>query len=114
MAIWQKRLGNWASWWNMQIKVNPTQVYEQLRHPVVVVFPKSMSLFMRFFVTPRIFNVALRDDEFETEKAERGAEKDERINDATEGGRTIPSPLVLVKSSYKPTNRVITKSIMFD
>ena len=28
MGIWQKRLGSWARWWNTEIKVNPTQVYE--------------------------------------------------------------------------------------
>ena len=34
MGIWQKRLGSWASWWNTEIKVNPTQVYEDMGHPV--------------------------------------------------------------------------------
>ena len=31
----QKGLDNWARWWNIQIKVNPTQVHEQLGHPVI-------------------------------------------------------------------------------
>ena len=34
MGIWQKRLCNWARWWNTQIKVNPTQVSEKRNHPV--------------------------------------------------------------------------------
>ena len=33
--IWQKWLCRWARWWNIQIKVNPTQVYDQLGHPVL-------------------------------------------------------------------------------
>ena len=35
MGIWQKGLGCWARWWKTQIKVNPTQVPEQMNHPVV-------------------------------------------------------------------------------
>ena len=35
MGIWQKRLGSRARWWNTQIKVNPTQVHEQMGHPVL-------------------------------------------------------------------------------
>ena len=27
-GIWQNRLGNWARWWNIQIKVNPTLIRE--------------------------------------------------------------------------------------
>ena len=34
MGIWQKWLGRWARWWNTQIKVNPTQVIDQMNHPV--------------------------------------------------------------------------------
>ena len=34
VEIWQKRLGSWTRWWNIQIKVNPNQVHEQIRHPV--------------------------------------------------------------------------------
>ena len=34
VGIWQKRLGSWARWWNTEIKVNPTQVYEHMGHPV--------------------------------------------------------------------------------
>ena len=34
MGIWQKRLGSWARWWNIEIKVNPTTVYEDMCHPV--------------------------------------------------------------------------------
>ena len=33
MGMWRKRLGSWARWWNTQ--VNPTQVYEQMNHPVI-------------------------------------------------------------------------------
>ena len=33
-GIRQKRLGSWARWWNFLIKVNPTQVHEQMGHPV--------------------------------------------------------------------------------
>ena len=29
MGIWQKRMDKWARWWNTQIKVNPTHVYNQ-------------------------------------------------------------------------------------
>ena len=35
MGIWQKRLGNWARWWNTEIKVNPTQASAHLGHPVL-------------------------------------------------------------------------------
>ena len=35
MGIRQKRLCSWAIWWNTQIKVNLTQVHEQMGHPVV-------------------------------------------------------------------------------
>ena len=34
MRIWQKRLGSWTRRWSTQIKVNPTQVHEQMGHPV--------------------------------------------------------------------------------
>ena len=34
MGIWQKWLGSKATWWNNQIKVNPTQVSEQMNRPV--------------------------------------------------------------------------------
>ena len=30
MGIWQK----WLRWWDIQIKVNPTQVHNQMGHPV--------------------------------------------------------------------------------
>ena len=31
---WQNSQGNWAIWWNIQIKVNPTQVCDHQSHPV--------------------------------------------------------------------------------
>ena len=34
MGIWLKSRGSRARWQNTQIKVNPTQVHEQIRHPV--------------------------------------------------------------------------------
>ena len=34
MGIGPKRLYNWARSWNTRIKVNPTQVHEQMNHPV--------------------------------------------------------------------------------
>ena len=34
-GIWQSRLGNWASWWNIQINVNTTQVHDHQNHPVM-------------------------------------------------------------------------------
>ena len=34
MGVWQKRLGSWARWSNIQIKVNRTQVHEQMGNPV--------------------------------------------------------------------------------
>ena len=34
MGIWQKRLNSWARWWNTEIKVNRTQVYEHMDRPV--------------------------------------------------------------------------------
>ena len=34
VGIWQKWLGRWAGRWNTQIKVNPTQIHEQMGHPV--------------------------------------------------------------------------------
>ena len=30
IGIWQKRLGIWTRWWNTQIKVNPSQVHENM------------------------------------------------------------------------------------
>ena len=36
MGIWQRRLVNWARWWNPEIKLNPTQVYEHMGRPVYV------------------------------------------------------------------------------
>ena len=36
VGIWQKWLGSWTRWWSTQIKVNPTQVHEQMRHPVYI------------------------------------------------------------------------------
>ena len=36
MGIWQKRLGRWGGWWNTQIKANPTQVHDQMDHPVLI------------------------------------------------------------------------------
>ena len=37
MEIWQKQLGKWARWWNTQMKINPTQVHEQMGHPIYAV-----------------------------------------------------------------------------
>ena len=34
IGIWQKRLCSWARWWNTQIKVNPSLVSQQMKHPV--------------------------------------------------------------------------------
>ena len=34
MGIWQKRLGRWPRWFNIQIKVKPTQDHEWVGHPV--------------------------------------------------------------------------------
>ena len=34
MGIWQKQLGSWATWWNTEIKVIPTQVHEDMGRPV--------------------------------------------------------------------------------
>ena len=31
------QLGSWARWWNTQIKANPTQVHEQMGHPVITI-----------------------------------------------------------------------------
>ena len=36
MEIWQKQLGSLERWWNTQSKVNPTLVYEQMGHPVLM------------------------------------------------------------------------------
>ena len=36
MGIWPKRLCSWARWWNTKFKVNPTQVHEQMGHPVQI------------------------------------------------------------------------------
>ena len=36
VGICQKLLGSWAKWWNTQIKVNQTQVYDQMGHPVMI------------------------------------------------------------------------------
>ena len=34
MGICQKQLDSWERWWNTEIKVNPTQVYEHMGSPV--------------------------------------------------------------------------------
>ena len=34
VGIWQKWLGKWEEWRNTQIKINQTQVYDQIGHPV--------------------------------------------------------------------------------
>ena len=34
MEIWQNRLGTQATWWNIQLKVNPTHVPDHFCHPV--------------------------------------------------------------------------------
>ena len=39
VGILQKRMGSWARWWNMQIKVNPTPVHVQMGHPVLCCKP---------------------------------------------------------------------------
>ena len=36
---WQKWLGSWTRWWNTHIKVNPTQVSEQMDNPVERIYP---------------------------------------------------------------------------
>ena len=41
LGIWQKRLGSWARWWNREIKVNPTQVYEDMGRPVLYYYLDS-------------------------------------------------------------------------
>ena len=42
MGIWQKRLGSWAGWWNTQIKVNPTQIHEQMGRPIYCMLHKEI------------------------------------------------------------------------
>ena len=34
IRIWQRWLGSWTRRWNTQINVNPSQVHEQMGHPV--------------------------------------------------------------------------------
>ena len=34
MGIWQKGLSKWAKWWKAEIQVNPTQIRDQMGHPV--------------------------------------------------------------------------------
>ena len=41
LRIWQKRLGSWARWWKTRIKVNPSQVCEQMGHPVNCHLPSA-------------------------------------------------------------------------
>ena len=36
MGIWQKQLGSWATWWNTEIKTNPTQGHKLMGRPVDV------------------------------------------------------------------------------
>ena len=36
VGVWQKLMGSWTRWWNTLIKVKPTQVHEQMGHPVHV------------------------------------------------------------------------------
>ena len=35
LGKWEFGRSGWARWWNTQIKVNLTQVHEQMGHPVV-------------------------------------------------------------------------------
>ena len=46
MGIWQNRLGSMARWWNAEIKVNPTQVYETMGRFV------EGGLFYRYHYSP--------------------------------------------------------------
>ena len=34
MGVWLNRLCSWATWWNIQIKANPTQVHNHQPNPV--------------------------------------------------------------------------------
>ena len=54
MGIWQKWLGSWARWRNTQIKVNQTQVHEQMGHPVHNVSVLTLA-FSRDFRTATLF-----------------------------------------------------------
>ena len=42
-GIWQKWLGSWATWWNIQIKVFQIQMHDQMILPVVLrdTFPRE-------------------------------------------------------------------------
>ena len=42
MGVWRKLLAKCARWWNTEIKVNPSQVREQMGHPVELVSSKSV------------------------------------------------------------------------
>ena len=35
LGVWQNWLGSQARWWNIRIKVNPTQVRDHQCHPVL-------------------------------------------------------------------------------
>ena len=35
MGTWLNRLGSWAKWWNISIKVNPTHVTDHQPHPTL-------------------------------------------------------------------------------
>ena len=37
MGIQQKGLGKWARWWNTEIQDSPTQVRDQMCHPVTLI-----------------------------------------------------------------------------
>ena len=60
VGIWQKWLGTWVRWWHSQIKVNPTQDYDQMEHTVSL--STSTHLSSRSFTLTRtsLLSFALR------------------------------------------------------
>ena len=48
MGVWLNWLCSWATWWNIQIKVNPTQVHDHKPHPVVMYSGQRLGHFQTF------------------------------------------------------------------
>ena len=38
LGIWQQRLDKCAIWWNFETKIDPTEVRDQMGHPVLQVY----------------------------------------------------------------------------
>ena len=107
MGIWQKRLGSWASWWKTEIKVNPTQVYEDMGRPIIHL-QKANSFIITFSLFSLDYNENSSTDDSEYEPAAHYRYREKRVkkNDNSEDDITPPpSP-----PRYTSSGRLIQKT----